>query len=198
MANHSPCEESIYWGDRRLTGLHASFYNLLLRNKHKDVFKGHVEGSSFFWGDLCRERVQYVRNFVFGEINTLKACPEMPYQDPARPYVNYWFASAEGANVESFVETIRENRMDRLAEEGGACIMYAHLAYGFFKNGRLHPRFKALMERLARMNGWFVPVGTLLDHLLEQKGPHQLADRERRRLERRWLLHKIFGTRGTS
>ncbi len=26
----------------------------------------------------------------------------MPYRDPARPYVNTWFASSEGANVRSF------------------------------------------------------------------------------------------------
>ncbi len=40
--------------------------------------------------------MSYVRNFVFDEINTLAACPEMPYFDPAKPFVNAWFASLPG------------------------------------------------------------------------------------------------------
>ena len=27
---------------------------------------GHVPDSPYFWGDLCRQRIRYVRNFVFG------------------------------------------------------------------------------------------------------------------------------------
>ena len=51
------------------------------------AFDGHVPGSPRFWGDLCRERVGYVRNFVYRDIDTLAACPYMPYVDPAKPYV---------------------------------------------------------------------------------------------------------------
>jgi hypothetical protein len=153
-------------------------------------FRGHVEGDEYFWGDICRSHVKYVRNFVFNDINTLKQCPEMPYYDPVKPYVNYWFASSEGHDVRSFVATISEANQDRLAEEGGACIMYTHLAVGFSRGNRLDPRFDQLIRRVARMNGWFVPVCTLLDFLLETKGPHELSPRERRRLEYRWLLHK--------
>jgi hypothetical protein len=46
------------------------------------------------------------------------------------------------------------------------------------------------MRRLSAMNGWFVPVTTLLDFLLERNGRHVIADGERRALERRWLAHK--------
>ena len=44
-----------------------------------------VEGSPLFWGDKCRDHIKYVRNFVFDDINTLAACPHMPYHDRARP-----------------------------------------------------------------------------------------------------------------
>ena len=33
----------------------------------------------------------------------------------------------------------------------------------YIDDGRLDPRFVQLMERLSAKNGWFVPVGTLLD-----------------------------------
>lgn len=191
-ANHSGNEESIYWGSARLTtGMYRLIYNALLRFKTHGLFQGHIESSPLFWGDICKERVKYVRNFVFGDINTLNACPYMPYQDPVRPYVNYWFASSEGSNVESFTETISEANQDRLDTEHGACIMYTHLASGFFSDGRLHPRFRSLMERLSRKNGWFVPVTTLLDHLMKAKGFHEITSWERRELELRWLLHKL-------
>jgi hypothetical protein len=59
----------------------------------------------------------------------------------------------------------------------------------------LSPRFIALVTRLSRMNGWFVPVSTLLAHIRPQ-GVHALTTAQRRRLERRWLAEKLF--RGTS
>jgi hypothetical protein len=198
MANHTGCQEDIYWGNYRLTGSHEKLYNLLLRNKYKGLFQGHIESSPLFWGDVCREKVKYVRNFVFGNINTLDACPFMPYHDPMRPYVNYWFASSQGPVASSFISTVSEKNQDRLAAEGGACIMYTHLAGGFTENGRIHPRFKFLMERLAKMNGWFVPVRTLLDYLLATNGHHDITSRDRNSLERKWLKFKIFNTRGTT
>ncbi len=83
-------------------------------------------------------------------------------------------------------------------KEGGACIMYTHLAAGFLENGRINGRFKALMERLSKLNGWFVPVHTLLDFILQARGNHCITQAERNDLERRWLWHKVFNTRGTS
>jgi hypothetical protein len=187
---HLTNPEGIYFGPARLSGCRRTLYEHYARKIHKMRFRGHVEGDEFFWGDICRATVKYVRNFVFADINTLKVCPEMPYHDPTKPYVNYWFASAEGKEVNRFVATISEANQDRLGEEGGACIMYTHFAYGFSSGSGIDRRFERLMRRLARMNGWFVPVRTLLDYLLEKKGPHELSPSERRRLEWRWLLHK--------
>lgn len=47
------------------------------------------------------------------------------------------------------------------------------------------------MRRLSERNGWFVPVTELLDFLLEARGHHEITDRKRQRLERRWLAHKV-------
>ena len=94
----------------------------------------------------------------------------MPYHDPDRPYVNYWFAVSEGARIKAYNSMLSEENQDRLASEGGACIMYTHLACGFLENGEINKRFRTLMERLSKMNGWFVPVRTLLDHIVSVRG----------------------------
>ena len=200
MTNHSGCHESIYWGRERLSGNKRAIYDLLHLqvNGKRMRFQGHLLTSPLFWGDLCKERIKYVRNFVLGDINTLKACPEMPYHDPLRPYVNYWFAGSEGPRVDSFIAMTNEANQDRLALEGGACIMYTHLASGFLEKGTINKRFRSLMERLSRMNGWFVPASTLLDHILKTRGNHTITHEERNNLERNWLWHKLFHTGGRS
>ncbi len=195
MAHHYFCNENLYWGPYRVSGVHRTIYNLLSRWKNQGKSLGHIEGQPYFWGDLCRERIRYVRNFVFADINTLSACPWMPYHDPQRPYVNYWYASSEGANVESFVKRVVDANQDKLEAEGGGCIMYTHFGHGYVDaKGKLDPRFRRSMERLAKKNGWFVPVKTMLDRLRGGRDV-SITDEQRNILERRWLLHKVrFGT----
>jgi hypothetical protein len=195
MANHYFCEEDIYWGDQRVTGIHRLAYNLLTRFQNHGKFHGHEPGHPNFWGDVCKQRIQYVRNFVYADVNTLRACPYMPYHDPLRPLVNHWYASSEGANCHSFVRTLTEGAQDRLEEEGGACIMYTHFGHHYFDKGKMNSRFRELMTRLSKRNGWFVPVSDLLDHLRAARGETVITNAQRNELERRWLFHKIrFGT----
>jgi hypothetical protein len=115
----------------------------------------------------------------------------MPYHDADRPFVRAWFASTEGQDAPAFVRAIREENQDRLEEEGGACIMYTHFASGFYENGQLHLGFVRMLRRLVGTGGWFVPVGTLLDYTIQQRGLRSISSAERRRLERRWLLDKV-------
>jgi hypothetical protein len=122
----------------------------------------------------------------------------MPYHDPARPYVNYWFASSEGATLDVFNAMVSENNQKRLAREGGACIMYTHFAKGFVENGKINERFIVLMEHMVSLNGWFVPVHTLLDFILQVRGHHVISSTERNDLERKWIWHKIVHMRGRS
>ena len=132
LAQHYYCDENIYWGDQRVSGVYRLLYSALTRGQNRNRFHGHIPGHPEFWGDLCRQHIRYVRNFTFAETNTLRACPYMPYHDPDRPYVNYWYASAEGATVEPFVDRIGEANLDRLEADGGACIMYTHFGLGFW------------------------------------------------------------------
>jgi hypothetical protein len=103
FAHHYFCDENLYWGEGRVSGVHRVLYNLMTRGQNRNKFFGHVPTHPYFWGDLCQQRVEYVRNFVFGEINTLAVCPYMPYHDPDRPFVRQWYASSEGAKADRFL-----------------------------------------------------------------------------------------------
>lgn len=195
LANHMENQEAIYWGAARLSGWQRIIYDLATRGRNQSRFGGHLPDSPFFWGDLCHSRVRYVRNFVFRQTNTLAACPFMPYHDPLRPFVRAWFASSEGGTVDTFVERIRESEQDRLEEEGGVCIMYAHFGKGFVQKGKVHPGFAELMRKLSRRNGYFAPVRTVLDTIAAQAGEHVLTSAERNWLQNRWLWLKLrYGT----
>lgn len=198
QVNHADCLDALYWGDKRVSGLRRTAYNLMTRYRKRRRDGGSREGSAYFWGDVCKQHIKYVRNFVFADIDTLNMCPWMPYHDSERKYVNAWFASSEGPDCPSFCRTISEENQDRLEEAGGACIMYTHFGAGFVEGGRLQPRFVTLMTRLAEKGGWFVPVSVLLDFLVSRRGLHTIRPSERARLERRWLFEKACITRGTT
>ena len=190
MANHYGAD-AMYWGPARLDGISRTVYELAMRGSTSDRFYGDKIGHPSFWGDLCHQHVRYCRNFVFRELNTLKACPMMPYHDPDRPCVNYWYASAEASTLDGFLDRVTESSLDRLEEEGGAAILYTHFGRGYFDSGTLDSRFKALMVKVARRNGWFVPVKTVLRHL-ESLGRGQTITRSARdRIARRWLWTKL-------
>ena len=193
LANHADCGEAIYWGPHRVSGAARIAYDVMTGFRRRGVFRGHLKGDPLFWGDVCRDRVRYVRNFTYRDINTLAMCPVMPYHDPDRPYVNRWFAASEGPNLDLFNRCLAEENQDRLEAEGGACIIYTHFASGFRNSNGVDRRFKELMKRLASKNGWFVPVATLLDYLAERRGTDVITGAQRRELERRWLVGKAKG-----
>lgn len=193
MANHALCKDTIYWGPSRLENpILKAFYKLL--NIHKDKnFLGHDEKSEYFWGDYCRERIKYVRNFVYRETNTLKSCPFMPYIDPKKPFVDMWYASTEGPKVGPFTNAITPDKIDKLEEEGGLCLMYTHFGYQFSVDGKLNPEFKHNMEHIAKKDGWFAPVSEVLDFLSKENGGvHTITTSERNQLERKWLFDKLI------
>jgi len=189
FAQHYNCQEGIYWGDSRLTGLRRATYNLLTLGLNRNVSFGHLLDHDYFWGDLCTARIKYVRNLGCQGINTLSSCPMIPYHDPLRPYVNFWFSCSEGTNCNDFVNLL--NRQQELVEEGGCCLAYTHFGHGYVRNGQLNSKFCRAIERLATADGWFVPVSTILDFLLAQKNCSEITDQERSNMEWRWLREKI-------
>lgn len=190
--NHAGNRENMYWGPARFSTV-APFYRAMT-SLHRRKFEGHIESSSCFWGDMCRHRIEYVRNFVFREINLYRINPTMPYRDEQKPFVNMWFSSSEASDCATFCELLSEANQDRLEEEHGICIAYTHFACDFVRDGVVHPRVEYLLRRLARKNGWFVPVSSLLDFLRQQHQTTLIPKAELEAMEREWLLDRVAGT----
>lgn len=182
--NHVGQADGLYWGADRLDAPASWAYGLYRRIQGgiQDHF-GHVPGSPYFWGDLAQSRIRYVRNLVWHGIDTLAADPLMPYHDPGRPWVKYWFSASYGSGRQ-FQALLRQENLDRLAASGGACIVYTHL--GSFDADEV---FRDAIRRVARMDGWFVPVSTLLDHVGGQRGWTDVRQRRRQfqAMQLRWL-----------
>jgi glycosyltransferase involved in cell wall biosynthesis len=188
-ANHSRNAENLYWGAARFHSL-KPLYALGSALTGARTFRGHLPGGECFWGDLCREHIKYVRNFVFREINLDRVNPTMPYHEPGKPFVNYWFSSCDGADVERFCELLSEENQEKLEREGGVCIVYTHFACGFVENGRVNSRVEELLRALAARGGWFVPVSNLLDHLRSQRS-NRISRSEILAMESRWARDRV-------
>jgi hypothetical protein len=188
--NHSRNRDNIYWGGARFNRL-RQLYRAGTALRDWNAFEGHDPRTRYFWGDLCQEKVDYVRNFVFRETNLDRVNPTLPYHDSKRPFVKHWFSSCQGADVNSFCETICEANQDRLKAEGGVCIMYTHFACGFVKGGAVDRRAEQLLRRLSGQNGWFVPVSTLLDFLRNEEQATTIPTAELALMEQRWAYDKL-------
>lgn len=191
--NHSRNKDNLYWGHDRIDFLPVRLLMKLRRSSTS--FAGHRPESPFYWGDLCQQHITYVRNFVFREINLLRINPTMPYRDPERPHVKYWFSSSEGGSAESFNTLLAADNQERLEREGGVCIVYTHFGKGFVENGRVNDETKELLHELSMRQGWFVTVSELLDYLRMRQPVHALSTWERMRMELTWLLTKIVSKR---
>lgn len=196
-ADHSGNREALYWGPRRLTGVGSHAYALAQKvmRPNRPTFSGEDPTSEYFWGDVCRERITYWRNFCFDEVDLFRVSPKLPYHDPRRSYVNYWFTSTDGSNLPRFVRHLTDDKLDRLEANGGVCIMYTHFGVGFAPGGTVDAGFAAAMERLADRPIWVAPTSEVLDHLRSQLDDTLLSDGERRALEARWILDRLRDSR---
>jgi hypothetical protein len=165
---HSSNKEALYWGHKRLPRPVLSSLYRLARDSR---FEGDEEESPYFWLDLSRELVPYVRGFTFNHVNTLSVNPSMPYEDSRTPGAPLWFSSSNGRSVVEFLELLTPANIERLKEETGACIVYTHFSSDFVdESGSSAPRVKSeVRELFTRLAGdptiEFVPAGELLDRL---------------------------------
>jgi hypothetical protein len=192
FCNHGHNRENLYWGHKRFQTTVLRHLSRLARKEPSQYFAGDVEGSDYFWGDLCKERITYVRNFTFNRINLLTVNPGMPYRLPQTRFVNYWFSSADAPDVDAFNRLLTVERIDQLEREGGVCIVSTHLGKGFSQDGSLNSDTTEILRYLAGKTGWFVPVSAVLDYLLKfRHSPEELSRRERLQLECRFVIDKI-------
>ncbi len=190
--NHTGCLDNLYWGSFRVNGWRRSLYDIWTRGKNKNISLGHVNDNKYFWGDLCREQIQYVRNFTCDELNTLKFCPQMPYHETRKPFVNFWFAATNASSPKYFKQNFSISAIDKLVGEGGLCIAYVHFGTRFYNNGKIDEHFSSLMKYVAAKDGWFAPVSEVLDFLRKDEdcGERNISSIDLQKLELRWLYNK--------
>lgn len=186
-ANHAHNRENVYWGAARYQSVVGSAVRLFGGR----ATAGHEPGTEWFWGDLCAERVEFVRNFAFRRINTLGCDPATPYQLPSTPYVRWWFSASDAPDCRAFNRLVTPKAIDRLRAERGACILATHLGKGFVSGGRVDPEVARSLRYLSSLPGWFVPVSDLLRFLRARSGRPSMTPSMLRHLELRHVLDRI-------
>ena len=185
-ANHSHNRENLYWGQDRFDLPLLGTLVRLAQGTPRDHYGGHVPGTPFWWGDLCEGTVVYARNLTFSELNLARMNPSMPYADPRRPLVPYWFSTSDAENVEEFNTLTAPERIEKLESEGGFTIVSTHLGKGFVKNGEVDPTTRRNLEFIAGRKGWYPTTGELLDWLKEHGGGKRIPRSEWLRMQTRY------------
>ena len=187
--NHAHNRDNVYWGAHRWSFPPLRWLYALALG---DEFSGHDSSSPFFWGDLVQERIEYVNQFTFSDINLLNVTSSFPYHLPDKPYVNLWFPTSNGGNLDEFEALLSADNLDRLEREGGVSLVYAHLGAGSFNRDDA-TRFEDRIRDLVSRDGWFAPASEILDYLQAQPGWRaEPSWRERVRLEILFIWDKIM------
>lgn len=190
--NHASNLDNIYWGNERYRFPLKNLFKLIYGKKRK--YYGTDIKSSHFWGDICKEKITYIRNHTFNDINTLKIDSRMPYIDKTKEkYSNYWFSSSDGHTVKEFNNLLEKDNIDKLEDEGGACIVYTHFASGFVDDeGKLNKKFENNIRYLSTKGGWFVSTSTLLDYLKAHKKETYVSNKYLAKLDFKWVADRII------
>jgi len=192
--------ESIYWGKKRLVFPINLIFEIIMYitpgGLKSNIYQGEIESSPYFWGDICKEKVDFIRNLTFNEINLFNITKSVLHKRKGTKYVNHWFISSEAPNHDSFVNILSKENLDLLEKQNGLCIIYTHFGNKFVANGKLKESFKDVIDDLSKRNGWFVPANNIFKYLQEKHMVKTLSYFEELKLSYRWLLWKIF--HGTS
>jgi hypothetical protein len=188
---HSLNQDNLYWGvDRFSLAATRSLY-LLLGGEGGGYYQGHVPESQYFWGDLARQHLEYVRSFTFRRANLLKLNTPVVYRREDTPWVKNWFITSDAENVEEFNSLIDSPRQNDLEEQGGMCIISTHFGKGFVDNDRINANTMRLLEELSNRDCWFAPVSELLDFYVGEFGCAEMSTTRLLSLELRWFLDSL-------
>jgi hypothetical protein len=132
-------------------------------------YSGADPTSPYYWSDICRKVISYVRLYRTRHFNVLRSNPSMPYHLPGKPDVRLWF-SASGSR--SRLHGLDGRDLDELADEDGAFLLY-----GYSSNLVQEPDRNALHQEVAsalasigaREDCWRTTVSSLLDRCLATK-----------------------------
>ena len=178
--------DGIYWGTDRIDEPLLKAVVHRAAPSPAGYYQGHMESSSFWWGDICHERIQYVLNLTFDDVNITRVNPTIPYHDPTRNFVRWWFSGSDAENCSEFNQLLRPDRQERLERERGCCIVATHIGRGYVRDGQVDRLARKRLESLVSRPGWFGPVSTLLDHFRTNNASGQLTSEEWERMQWKW------------
>lgn len=190
-ANHAFNQENLYWGVERLDSPLLRLVYRFTNGQPPGYYQGHDESSDFWWGDVAREQIEYCRNLSFETINLCRVNPTMPYRDPRRPLVPWWFSASDAEDCAAFNSLVSEQNQELLEREGGVCIVATHLGKLFAQDGEVHAETRRLLQLLSSRQGWFVPVGELLDWLRTRTAVEELPRTEWSRMQWSWFVDLV-------
>lgn len=189
-ACHAGNKENIYWGQNRFN--HKIFKKLYkVFSKDKVEYQGEKEGSPFFWGDICYDKIDYMRTFTFNSINLLNIHKLPLYINKDQKYSKYCFITSDTDNVNEFNKILCKANQERLEHERGVCILTTHFGKGFVKKGKLNPETQDLLMQLSRRNGWFAPVSDVLKYLKGLVDEISYQNNGLFNLELKWFVHAL-------
>ena len=181
--NHSHNRENIYWGAGRFDSALIRWLVGTFVGRPASWFTGHDQSSPYWWGDACARHFEYARNLTTNHINTARFNPSMPYRDPNRPLVPWWYSASDAESVDEFNELIHPAHVDELERDNGFCVVATHFGKGFVTDGTVNAVTRERLASLARRPGWFPTVGELLDWLRARPSGSQARDGALSRLE---------------
>lgn len=164
--NHAQNLDNLYWGKAWI-----SKYKKLIRSysEHGTGY-GHEKSSKYYWGDIAKKHIKYVRGYIFNDSNTLINDPYTPYHDLEKYYVNNWFSSSNGDGLDRLIYLTSKERLDLLENTNGLCIVYTHFGDNFYtENGKINKSLYQNLKALSQRNVWLAPTSEILDYMLESK-----------------------------
>ena len=178
---HMRNAENIYWGAERYANpvLRAIARALII----PATYHGDDESSPYYWADICRERIRYIRIYRTRSLNVLAKNPSMPFHDARFPDVRFWY-SASGQNLE-LLDRLTQPRLDLVAREDGLILHYTHSSWfvddpAIESPQLLEPARRGFDHIGARDDVWCAGVTEVLDRLMMIKNlvvterPHAL------------------------
>lgn len=188
--NHRANRDNLYWGSQRLTlpifrWLHRMALTI-------DNFEGELADSEYYWGDIAQSHITSVNDLSFSELDLSKLSSSIPYHDASKEYVNSWFHTSDGAEVNAFNKLLSDENLDEIEKRGGYSIIYTHFGKRFATDGKLNSLFVNRVEALVGRNVWITTSSELLAFLAAQRSSAERSNWDHFRIELRWVIEKIY------
>jgi hypothetical protein len=164
---HSHNCDHFYWGAQQYSSRWLGSIVRAVAGRHD--YHGSDPKSPYYWSDICRRLISYVRLYRTRHFDVLRCNPNMPYHLPGKPDVRLWFSASASATR---LHRLDERAIDAIARDDGAFLLYAYSANlaAIDDKSVLRPEVQAALDLIGRRaDCWRPTVSGLLDRCLATK-----------------------------